>query len=71
MKENISHILKQRFKKGEKSGVDEDYLRRWSKKSVKDKFIWLQEAWKFGEESKKIHARNRNAEKRKLAKGKK
>lgn len=46
--------------------MDLDYLRRWSKKSVEDKFYWLQEAWKFGEESKKIRAREmrKNAKKK-------
>lgn len=71
MKKNLYQDLLRRFKKGEPSGVDQDYLRRWSKKPVQDKFTILQSFWEFGEESKRIHIRNRNAEKRKLAKAKK
>lgn len=49
-----------------------DYLRRWSKKSINDKFTWLEEAWKFGEETKRIHAREAAKEKKKrLTKSKK
>lgn len=67
MKESLFRQMLRRFNNGAKSGVDQDYLRRWSKKPIQDKFLWLQEAWKFGEESKKIHARNQAREAAKKA----
>lgn len=50
-----------------RNNMDIDYLRRWSKKSVKDKFRWLEGAWEFGEETKRIHKREA-ARKKRLAK---